>query len=202
MRVKRLVLGTGNPGKIKEWSKLLKNNITVVGLSGFGDIPDPDETGETFEENARQKAIHYAELTGEYVLSEDGGYEVDALGGAPGVRSRRILPGGKDGTDQELIDYILEKLIGVPRQKRTVKLTVAAAVSDPKGRVIYEDRESFSGLVSEKPGPVLIPGYPFRSIHYIPELDKTYAELTDKEHEKYNHKRRIAKRLAKFLLEY
>ena len=200
MRVKRLVLGTGNPGKIKEWTNLLKDGVAVISLSEFGKLSEPDETGKTFEENARQKAIHYAKLTGEYVLSEDGGYEVDALSGAPGVRSRRILPGDKDGSDQELIDYILERLKGLPSEKRAVKLTVAAAVSDPRGKIIFEDRESFSGVVTEKVGPVLIPGYPFRSIHYIPELDKTYAELTPEEHKKYNHKRLIAERLTKFLL--
>ena len=79
---------------------------------------------------------------------------------------------------------------------------MAAALSDPKGNIIFEDTESFAGIVSEKPGPVLINGYPFRSIHFIPELGKTYAELTDNEHSVYNHKKPIAERLAKFLLEY
>lgn len=201
MRIGRLVLGTNNPGKLKEWARILEQTVKVIGPSEFGELPEPQEGGSTFEENARQKAIHYAKLTGEYVLSEDGGYEVDALGGAPGVRSRRILPGGREGTDQELIDYVLEKLEGLPPEGRTVNLTVAAALADPDGNIIYEDRERFQGIVSERPGSVMIPGYPFRSIHYIPELGKTYAELTDEEHEKYSHKRKIAKRLIDFLNE-
>ncbi len=197
--LKRLVLGTGNPGKLKEWTEILSGTVSVGGLSEFGELPEPEEQGTTFEENARLKARHYALLTHEYVLSEDGGYEVDALDGAPGVKSKRILPGDKEGTDQELIDFVLGKLKGVSFDKRTVKLTVAAAISDPEGNIIYEDKESFGGMVSEEPGPVLIEGYPFRTIHFIPELGKTYAELTPEEHHKFSHKRKIAKRLSKFL---
>jgi XTP/dITP diphosphohydrolase len=201
MRIKRLVIGSTNPAKVKEWSKLIKG-VEVVGISELGSFPKPKEQGKTFEENAVLKAKHYARLTGEYVFSEDGGYEVDALGGAPGVKSRRILPGGKDGTDQELIDYVLKKLQGVALKKRMVKLSFAAAVSDPKGRIIFEGSNSFAGIVSKKPGPVRIDGYPFRSIHFIPKLGKTYAELTDDEHEIYNHKASVGRRLIKFLLEY
>lgn len=201
MKVKRVVLGTGNPGKLQEWRRLLGNVIPLVDISEFGDLPKPKENGRTFEENARLKAIHYARLIKEYVFSEDGGYEVDALGGAPGPRSRRILPGGKEGTDQDLIDYVLNKLRGVPKSKRTVRLSLAAALSDPQGNIIFEDRASLSGIVAEKPGPVLIEGYPFRTIHFIPALGKTYAQLTPEEHEEYNHKRKIAERLATFLNE-
>lgn len=201
MRIKRLVIGSTNPAKINEWKKLLKG-IPVVSVTELGDFPEPQEHGKTFEENAVLKARHYAKLTREYVLSEDGGYEVDALGGAPGVKSRRILPGGKDGTDEELISFVLGKLKGLTKKKRSVKLSFAAALADPKGRIIYQDTGSFQGIVAGKPGPVLIDGYPFRSIHFIPTLGKTYAELTEKEHEKFNHKRPVAQRLAKFLLEY
>lgn len=195
-------MGTGNPGKLQEWKKFLKGKIPVVSISELGKFPEPKETGQTFQENARQKAIYYAKLTGEYVFSDDGGYEVDVLGGAPGPRSRRILPGGKKGTDKDLIDYILKKTKGLPPKERGVSLTSAVALSSPRGKIIFEDKKSLKGLVSKKPGPKLIAGYPFRSIHYFPKLNKTYAEFTKKEHEKYNHKRKIAERLAKFLLEY
>ncbi len=201
MKIKRLVFGTTNPAKLKEWSELLEGIIPLVGISEFGKLPKPKESGKTLKENAREKASHYAKLTGEYVISEDGGYEIDVLGGAPGVMSRRILPGGKDGTDQELIDFVLEKLKNVPLDKRTVKLTTSIALSDPKGNILFEEKASSKGIVSQKSGPVLIPGYPFRTIHYFPKLGKTYAELTRKERKKYSHKKRIARRLVKFLLE-
>ena len=174
----------------------------VISLAELGDFPEPHESGKTFAQNARIKASHYAKLTREFVLSDDGGYEVDALGGLPGVNSRRILPGGKDGTDDDLINFVLEKLKGFPSKKRSVNLSFVAAVSDPKGHIIFEDKNSFFGIVTEKPGPVRIEGYPFRSIHFIPKLGKTYAELNEEEHEKYNHRVPVARRLAKFLLEY
>ena len=201
MKLERLVFGTTNPAKLKEWSELLESVIPILEISGFGKLPKPKEDGESFAENAREKASHYAKLTGEYVISEDGGYEIDVLGGAPGVMSRRILPGGKDGTDQELIDFVLEKLKNVPLDKRTVKLTTSIALSDPEGNILFEEKASSKGIVSQKPGSVLIPGYPFRTIHYFPKLGKTYAELTRKERKKYSHKKRIARRLSKFLLE-
>ncbi|MGB6839332.1 MAG: non-canonical purine NTP pyrophosphatase [Microgenomates group bacterium] len=201
MKLKRLIFGTTNPAKLKEWSELLESVVPLVGISEFGELPKPRESGKSFAENAREKASHYAKLTGEYVISEDGGYEIDVLGGAPGIMSRRILPGGKDGTDQELIDFVLKKLKNVPFGKRTVKLTTSIALSDPKGNIIFEGRASSKGVVCQEPGPILIPGYPYRTIHFFPKLGKTYAELTRKERKKYSHKKKIARRLTKFLLE-
>ncbi|MCJ7805453.1 non-canonical purine NTP pyrophosphatase [Patescibacteria group bacterium] len=201
MRIERLVIGSTNPAKVEEWEHFLER-FNVKGIGDLGNFPEPREAGRTFTENAIIKATHYAKITGEFAFSEDGGYEVDALGGAPGVRSRRILPGDKDGTDQELIDYILEKLRGLPHEKRGVKLSFVAAVSDPEGKTIFLKGNSLAGIVAEKPGPVRIEGYPFRTIHLIPELGKTYAELTAEEHEKYNHKRPVAEKLVKFLIEY
>ena len=196
------MIGSRNETKIKEWSQFLGKVVPVVGISEIGDFPEPEESGNTFAENARIKASHFARLSGEHVFSEDGGYEVEALGGLPGVKSRRILPGSKDGTDQELIDYVLEKLKGVPPEKRTVKLSSAVAVSNPQGKIVFEGESSSVGVVAKKPGPVLIPGYPFRTIHFLPELGKTYAELTSEEHDRLSHKKPVAEKLAAFLKEY
>lgn len=198
----RLVIGSTNPGKIQEWTHFLEGHIKVLSVSELGNFPEPRETGKTFAENARIKASHYALLTRESVFAEDGGYEIELLGGLPGVKSRRILPGDKEGTDDELIDYVLERMKGIPYKKRTVSLSSASALSDPTGKIIFEDFCTSKGIVTEKPGPVLIPGYPFRTIHFFPKLGKTYAELTPEEHEKYSHKKPVAERLIKFLLEY
>ena len=168
MKIKCLVIGSRNPGKVNEWTELLGGVVKVVPVSDYGDLPEPKEDGKTFAENARQKAKHYAKLTKECVFAEDGGFEVEALGGAPGIRSRRILPGGKDGTDEELNDYILNKLKSLPRKKRKVSLTSAMVLSNPKGKIIFEDEARISGYVPEKVSPVLIPGYPYRSILFIP----------------------------------
>jgi non-canonical purine NTP pyrophosphatase (RdgB/HAM1 family) len=199
----RLVIGSRNPGKIDEWGKYFSEfGIKADNLFTFSFIPEPKEVGETFIENARIKASEYAKLTKTFVFADDGGYEIDYLNGWPGVKSRRILPGEKEGTDQDLIDSVLTKMKGVPLEERTVRLTSAVALSDPLGEIIFEDIASSKGYISEIPGPVLIKGYPFRSIHFLPELNKTYAELTKEELKSHSHKRPMAAKLAKFLLEY
>ncbi len=197
--IKRLVIGSTYPAKIKDWKSFLGRFLTVSGVSELGKFIEPEETGATFAENARIKAIHYALLTGEFVFAEDGGYEIEALGGWPGIKSRRVLQGDKEGTDDELINCVLKKLKGLPLKKRKVRLTFASALSNPKGEVIFEGSGSSVGFVAEKVGPIRIPGYPFRSVHWMPELNKTYAELTLEEHKKYSHKKPIAEELIKFL---
>lgn len=202
MKIKRLVIGTSNPGKLKEWKFFLKGIIPVISVSEFGDFDSPEETGKTFLENAIQKAKHYSKLTNEYVLSEDGGFEVDSLGGLPGIKSRRILPGEKDGTDKELIEYILGKLNKVPKGKRKARLVVHVVISDPKGNIIFKKKNKMEGVISKKACLKLEEGYPYRSILFLPSLKKFYVELTSEEHKKYAHRKPIAEKISQFLLEY
>lgn len=201
MRIKRLVIGSTNPGKIKEW-KLLLNKFPLVSIAELGKFPEPEEDGKTFSEIAREKARHYARLTKDFVLAEDGGFEIDYLDGAPGVKSRRILPGGKDGTDQDLVDFVMDKLKGVPTSQRGAKLVVSVAVASPDGKIIYEDEGEIRGIIPLKASPTLEPGYPYRSTFFIPKANKYYVDLTPEEHKKFNHRSPVARRLAKFLLEY
>jgi len=201
--MERLIIGSKNIAKTQEWSIFLNEfGLQALYLKDFGDFADPQETGSTFEENADIKASTYAKLTHNFVFADDGGYEIDYLGGWPGVKSRRILPGDKEATDQQIIDIVLEKMKGVPNELRTVKLTSAAALADPEGNIIFHEIVSSPGILTDKPGPVSMPGYPFRSIHFLPDLNKTYAELTEAELKSHSHKRPVAERLAKFLLEY
>ena len=199
MRIERIVLGTSNPAKVDEWTKLLQEEIPGLEVKAAVKLPEPNETGETFEENAVLKAIHYAKLTGDFALADDGGFEIDAFDGAPGVKSKRILPGEREATDKEQIEYVINKMEGMPQEKRGTRFTTAVAVSAPDGKIIYEDRESLEGYVPEKAGKKLIKGYSYRSLLYLPELGKTYAELNEEEHNEHSHKRKIVKRLAKFL---
>lgn len=202
MKIKRLVVGTSNPAKFKEWKLFLEGKIPVISISEIGSFPEAEENGKTFEENAIQKAEYYSKLSKEYVLSEDGGFEVDFLDGLPGIKSRRILPGGKDGTDQQLIAFILKKLDGVPEEKRTARLVVYVVVSDPKGNIFFRDNNSVEGVISEKPSKKVEKGYPYRSILFLPQVGKLYIDLTKQEHMKIAHREPIAERLVNFLLEY
>ncbi len=200
MKVKKLVIGSTNKAKIEEWTKFFEDFLEVLKVDNLSAI---EETGETFAENARLKAKHYAAKTGEYTFVEDGGFEIDFLGGAPGVHSRRLLSGEKDATDQEIVDFVLNKLKGVPKEKRTSRLKVAVAISDPKGNIIFEDFGAIEGYVlEERDGEPLIEGYPYRNLLFIPELNKTYAQASDEDHQKINHKLVIANKIKKFLLNY
>lgn len=203
MKIKRLIIGSKNPAKIKEWTKFLKDSLEVLTLKKFPNIEDIEETGDTFAENAKLKASHYAKKLSEFVFAEDGGFEIDALGGAPSVHSRRILPGKRQASDEEIVEYILSQLKGLPQEERSARLKVAVAVADPEGKVIYEDFGSIEGLVLEKrDNSEIITGYPYRNLLYIPSLEKTYAQISDENHKKINHKKIIAEKLKQFLLHY
>ncbi|MFC1625022.1 non-canonical purine NTP pyrophosphatase [Patescibacteria group bacterium] len=202
MKIKKLVIGSSNPGKINEWKFFLKDKVNLISANDAGIIESPEETEDTFLKNAIQKARYYADKTHEYVLSEDGGFEVDYLDGLPGIKSRRILLGDKDGTDKQLIAYILNKLKGVPKEKRTARLTVTVVVADPKGKIIFQDKNSIEGIISVKFSKKIEDGYPYRSILFLPKISKFYSELTEEEHKKVAHRKDIAERLYKFLLEY
>lgn len=199
MALERIIIGSKNSAKVNEWRKFFDEfGLDVGALWNFSFIPEPIESAATFIENARIKASWYAKHTGVFVFADDGGYEIDYLGGWPGVKSRRILLGDREASDEEMISIVLERMNGVPFEKRTVRLTFAGVLSDPTGKIIFEDVAGSSGYITENTGPVFIVGYPFRSIHFLPELGKTYAELTEEELVLYSHKRPIAKKLAEF----
>lgn len=194
--IKKLIIGSKNKAKIAEWKKFLEDSFEIVTLDQLEGIPDVEETGQTFSENAHLKATYYAKKFNEYVFAEDGGFEIDALGGAPGVHSRRILPGKKEATDEEIVQYVLEKLKGLPKAERTSRLKVVAVIADPKGNIIFEESGSVEGYVlEERDDSPIIEGYPYRNLLYLPELNKTYAQASDEDHKKINHKKVIADKI-------
>jgi XTP/dITP diphosphohydrolase len=185
--IPRLLLATSNEAKIRELTRLLSDlPIELVTPGTLGTPPRVDETGATFEENARLKARAYAAWSGLPALADDGGLEVDALGGEPGVRSARWL--GREASDDELIAATLERLRGVPSAGRGAALRLVVALVRPDGgEVIGEGR--IRGLIAEEATPRRDAGFPFRSVFYLPELGKYYVDLTPEEHERLNHRR-------------
>ncbi|MEK7512321.1 MAG: non-canonical purine NTP pyrophosphatase, partial [Patescibacteria group bacterium] len=118
-------------------------------------------------------------------LSDDGGMEIDALSGEPGVKSRRWR--GYEMSDQEMIDYTLERLKGVPREKRTCRLKVVLCCIMPGQDPIFSDG-SIEGIIMEKQETPIIIGFPFRSIMLIPQFNKMYSDLTEAEHHALNQR--------------
>ena len=127
-----LLLASANQGKLRELRTILAGlPVELVGLTeaGLGDPPEVEETGDTFLENALLKARAYAGWSGLAAVADDSGLEVDALDGAPGVRSARYA--GQGASDQANLDKLLSALEGVPPERRTARFRCAAVLVDP-----------------------------------------------------------------------
>ena len=132
MTAPRLLLASANPGKLRELRAILEGlPVELVGLAGAGagEPPEVEETGDTFLENALLKARAYAGWSGLAAVADDSGLEVDALGGAPGVRSARYA--GQGASDQANLDKLLAELAGVPPERRTARFRCTAVLVDP-----------------------------------------------------------------------
>jgi XTP/dITP diphosphohydrolase len=128
----KLLIATNNPGKVREYEQLLSRlavEITFPAQEGL--VLDVEETGATFEENASIKALAYAQTSGLLTMADDSGLEVDALDGAPGVRSARYA--GPDSTDADRYRKLLAALAGVPPEKRSARFRCVVAVAVPGG---------------------------------------------------------------------
>ena len=192
-KISKIILATHNEGKILEYKVLAENYpFEFTTLADLAIEAEPEEDGKTFEENAVKKAEFYSQFSDLPVLAEDGGIEIDYLRGEPGVFSRRWL--GYKATDEELISMTLEKLKGVPEEKRGAQFRVALALRlDDKNTLISEG--VLRGLITEKPSEKIIPGFPFRSLFYVPDLGRVLGELAMEEEAKIAHRRIALKNL-------
>ena len=149
--VPRVLVATGNPGKLRELRALLAGlPVKLVGLAdvGLGPPPEVEETGVTFLANALLKASAYAAWSGLATVADDSGLEVDALGGAPGVRSARYA--GPNATDKANLDKLLAELAGVPPGRRTARFRCAAALVDP-GLGTWHAEAAWEGRLLDAP---------------------------------------------------
>lgn len=200
----KLLIATTNPGKLTEIKKFLGDfPIELTGLKDAGITDVVEETGSTFEENAILKAKFYAEKSGLPTLADDGGFEIDALGGEPGVKSHRWIHKDREDTDEELIAYTLEKMKGLPRAQRGAQLRLVLALVLPDGRK-FTVEEKTRGIVAQKPSQHRTSGFPYRSLLYLPDLRKFYntGDLTPEENEVYNHRKRAVEELKPVIRQY
>jgi XTP/dITP diphosphohydrolase len=201
----KLLVATSNPNKVRELAQVLAPlGVEVQGLPN-SDIPEPVEDADTFEGNARIKALAYAAALGSACVAEDSGLEVDALAGAPGVYSARYA--GVDGTreqrDQANNDKLLRELGGAAH--RAARFVCAMCLVDAQGAVLFETRGSYEGVIvrggSEDP-PRGENGFGYDPLLYLPELGKTSAQLSADEKNARSHRGRAARALAAFLSGY
>jgi XTP/dITP diphosphohydrolase len=199
--MKKILIATKNPGKLLEYYELMKEfPFEIVSLKDLRIIDEPEEDQLTFEGNAAKKANFYSDFIDFPVLAEDSGLEIDYLNGEPGVLSRR-WPGYK-ATDKELIEMVLEKLKGVPINKRGAQFRVAMALKFPHDEKIFFGEGIMRGFLTEKPIKKIIPGYPFRSLFYNPDIGKIIGEMTMEEEAKIGHRKQAILKLLPHLLKY
>ena len=162
----RLLLASANQGKLRELRTILEGlPVELVGLAeaGLGEPPEVEETGDTFLENALLKGRAYAAWSGMAAVADDSGLEVDALGGAPGVRSARYA--GPGAGDQANLDKLLAALAGVPPERRTARFRCAAVLVDPAAGEWHAEA-AWEGRILDAPrgsggfgyDPVFLPG--------------------------------------------
>jgi XTP/dITP diphosphohydrolase len=177
--VPRIFIATSNPGKLHDFSAAAAPyGLKIASVPGFGRLPAVAEDQPDFEGNARKKAEHYSRaVPGEIVLADDSGLEVDALGGAPGVRSARYAaaPGAAGSADAANNARLRCELEGVPDAKRTARFVcVIAAARD--GSTLATFRGRAEGRILHLPRGTQ--GFGYDPLFYFPALGKTFAELT------------------------
>ena len=195
--MKRIIFATSNEGKMREIRAIMADSgYEVISLKEAGVSVDIDENGTTFEENAIIKASTIAKATGELVLADDSGLEVDYMNKAPGVYSARFL-----GEDTDYViknNYILEKLQGVPKEDRTARFVCVIALAYPDGTCITK-RATIEGYIGYKIRGEN--GFGYDPIFYLDEFGCSSAALSREQKNEISHRGKALRAVKKKLFE-
>ena len=197
----KILVATGNPGKIVEIRAMLDADVRWLSLADLPPMAEIAEDGTTFTENARKKAAGYAEATGLWTLADDSGLVVDALGGAPGVKSARFSGEKPQDADRTLIDHrniakTLELLKGVPEEKRTARFVCRLCLASPE-KILIETEGTLEGLITDR--EIGHNGFGYDPIFFVPDLNKTVAQLTGEEKNAISHRGNAIRKLKPLL---
>ena len=191
----KLLLATNNQAKVREYKSLLQNlPYELVTLAEQGITTIVSEVGESLEENAILKATVLAAESQILALADDSGLEVDALGGEPGRLSARYA--GEGASDRERVNYLLSRLKNVPWQKRSASFRCVIAVATPGGEVELCSGECRGFITFELRGEQ---GFGYDPVFYLPELDKTMAELPLEMKNQVSHRGQAAGKVSQVL---
>ena len=199
----QLLFATSNPHKIQEVAAILKPlDIDVIGLDRLDTpLPEPIEDGETFEENARIKAVYYAKAIGRMCLADDSGLEVDALGGKPGVYSARYagVDGSRSERDQANNKKLLGELKDVPKEDRAARFVCAMCLVDSHGNIIAQTCGTFKGMIVDQPQGSN--GFGYDPLLYLPDVDCTSGQLSSEQKNARSHRGDAARQIARCVRE-
>jgi len=191
----RLLLATNNKGKVREYRSLLQSlPFDLVTLAEVGITADVEEVGETLEENARLKAIALAPQSLVLAFADEAGLEVKARGGEPGRLSARYA--GEGASDRDRVGYLLAKLEGVPWEERSARFRCVIAIAAPDGQVEFCSGDCRGVIALEPKGEQ---GFGYDPIFYLPELDKTMAELPLEVKNEVSHRGKAARKVSQAL---
>ncbi len=193
----RLLIATHNRGKLIEYQAMFADvPIELVTLDDVGIRDDVEETGATLAENARLKALTYARASGLLTLADDSGLEVDALGGEPGVRSKRYA--GDNVSDAERNAFLLAKLRDVPAGQRTARFRCAIAIATPDGKLWETDGTCEGEIAFDARGTN---GFGYDPIFHVTARGVRMAELSTAEKNRVSHRARAAEKARQILME-
>ena len=194
----QLLIATNNPGKVADLRMLLDGcGWELVTPGEIGLVLDVEETGETYHENARIKALAGMQVGGLVTLADDSGLEVQALGGEPGVNSARFL--GEDATFDQRFAEIERRLAGLRLEQRTCRFVAVVAVADPRTDDVRFAEGEVRGLVASQPRGE--GGFGYDPIFWSPDQSATFAELPEHEKAIISHRARAVANARQVLLE-
>jgi len=190
--MRELLIATTNAAKLAEYRVLMREfGLRLRSLRDTGIEQAAPESAATFADNARIKAAFYFVQSGLPTLADDGGLEVDALGGKPGVDSHRWL--GANADDRQLAEEVMRRLSGVEAARRTARLRAAAVLIYTDHGLVCERvaEAALEGIVPQRCCPLVHPGFPYRSVLYLPERGCYLAEVEEEEAAMHLSQRRI-----------
>lgn len=195
---KKIIIATGNKGKVKEFEELFYSyGYEIETLLDHPEIPDIPETGETFQENAYQKASFLSEHLGTIVLADDSGLEVDALDGAPGIYSARYA--GEHGNDKKNNEKLLKDLKELNTSNREANFICSLVLVGPEREPLFVEGKVYGTILEEPRGEN---GFGYDPLFYVAEKDKSMAELSSAEKNTMSHRAKAIQELEKHLDEW
>ena len=195
----KILIATTNEGKIAEFRSLLfDERLEFIGLDAFSDIPDIEETGNTFAENAKLKAVSYSSYFGLHTLADDSGLEVEALNGRPGVFSARY--GGVNIDYAAKIRLLLDEINAAEKRSRTASFISHIVFASPDGDVLFEAEGVCEGSIALEPKGSN--GFGYDPV-FIPDgFDQTFGELSDDVKQKVSHRAHAIAKIMRYLRDF
>ena len=192
-----ILIAPKNAGKVEELCTLMSDvPVTLRYLPDFPEVPDVDETGNTFGQNARLKAAEYARRTGMWAVADDSGLAVDALGGEPGVYSARY--GGDDLSFDDRMAMILEQL--GPGKPRSARFVCSIALADSNAEILFSAEETCPGTIAESPRGA--GGFGYDPIFVPDGFEHTFGELPVAVKQQISHRAKASAVLIRYLLHF